>query len=1150
MSTAVFRWSLRVAGLLSLLLLSAPAPAAEIKLARHPDYHDGKIVFSYLGDLWVVKEDGSDPRRLTTHAAHEAHPRFSPDGKWIAFSSDRYGNYDVFVMPAEGGPAKRLTYHSASDTVVGWSRDSKRVIFNSARGRVYPGIPSLYEVSIDGGLEQPLPTDWGFWGSYSPDGKQFAFNRHPMVWSRKHYRGSYAADLWVMDTDGPTFRKLVDVDTPDDMKPNNFWPMFGNGFIYFVSDRGVQAKAGSKDVLRSRNNIWKVPAQGGEPVQVTDHTSGSLFWPSMSSDGRVIVYEEDFGLCKLDTASGQTTRVKIDIVSDEKENNLETLTVNGEADTYSLSPSGRRAVVSTHGELFTIATGRGDVRRLTSTPGVRETQPRWSPDGKWIAFVADTNGNDDVWLCDENGGQLKQVSKGDSQKGQIVWAPDSKALLYTASDKKLYKYTLDGAKTDVVATGSAIGFGGTAIMGPQWSPDSKWISYTRAGENLLPHVYIVPAAGGKEQRITDADSYTDTNAVWAPDGKHMVYLSGTDVANIGQGGRSTAQIYVVSLSPEEKDPTDHDIDSEADAQRQQRERRGAGRGGRGGADAEGGDAAPKVEVKIDFNGIARRARQLTRSGDTVGGLTVAPDGRTVVFTTSGTEGGRPVQSIWSIGIDGSGLSRVAQPARQTTDEEGTPPAGRGGFGGLSSLQFARDGRTLYFHQGNGIYAVNVNPAPTGDDTPAPAAGGTGGGRGRGGRGGGGAAAAPATTDTGAGATPRRINFTARVEVDHRAERKQVFDESWRVMKHRFYDPAMHGVDWEAMRKQYEPLLEYVGDREELHDVVMEMIGELNASHTGISGGGRQTASDQTRYPGFELEPDASGYYKVTVVYKRGPADREGVKLRVGDFILAVDGQALKAGDNYWKYFTHTQGNKLDFTVNDKPNKEGAWTAKVTPVSAAQYGTLQYEKWVADRREMVDKLSGGEVGYLHIRQMNEPSLRQFERDLAELHNKKALVIDQRFNPGGGIDQELLEILQQKQYQYTRVRDSVQVTRPLRGFFGPMVVMENERSTSDAEVFPDGFRTLKLGKVVGVTTYGAVIGTGSYTLMDGSSLRTPGSGLWNVSGTNLENYGVPPDVYMDNTPADFLKGRDAQLEKAVEVLKDELKKAPAARTGGGK
>jgi len=278
---------------------------------------------------------------------------------------------------------------------------------------------------------------------------------------------------------------------------------------------------------------------------------------------------------------------------------------------------------------------------------------------------------------------------------------------------------------------------------------------------------------------------------------------------------------------------------------------------------------------------------------------------------------------------------------------------------------------------------------------------------------------------------------------------------------------------------------------------------------------------------------------VTHVYRKGPADKDYVKVKPGDYVLAVDGRELKATDNPWKVFTAAPGTRIEFTVNSKPAADGAWTTKVTPVSGNQFGNLQYEKWVNDRRAMVEKLSGGDIGYLHIRQMNEPSLRQFERDLAALGTKKALVIDQRFNPGGNIDQELLEILEQRQYQVTRQRDSVKLPRPLRGFFGPKVVLENERSTSDAEVFPDGFRTLGLGKVVGVTTYGAVIGTGSYSLMDGSQIRTPGSGLWNVNGTNLENYGVPPDVYVDIPPADFLAGRDPQVEKAVELLKEEMK-----------
>ncbi|MGB7622908.1 MAG: S41 family peptidase, partial [Terriglobia bacterium] len=538
----------------------------------------------------------------------------------------------------------------------------------------------------------------------------------------------------------------------------------------------------------------------------------------------------------------------------------------------------------------------------------------------------------------------------------------------------------------------------------------------------------------------------------------------------------------------------------------------------------GPEAAPrKVDVKIEWEGIARRSHQITRLSDNITSVVVSPDSKTYAFVVVGTADGRPSQSIYTIQEDGERLTRITQ-AGPSGEEEGG--GGFGGFGGISSLQFSKDGRTLFYRQARGIYSIGL----------------AGGGEGAGGGAAAGPAAVPSTAGPVGGRAARRLNFVAKVEVDHRAERQQVFNESWRVMKFRFYDPQMHGVDWTKMRQTYEPLIAYTADQEEMHNVVSEMIGELNASHTGISSGaagpgGRSEV--QTRYPGFELTSDPSGYYKVSLIYKKGPADHDYVKIKEGDFILAINDHPLKAGDNYFQYYNAAAGRKFEFTVNSKPAMEGAWKTKVDPVNGGAYGTLQYDKWVADRRAMVDKWSHGEIGYLHIRQMNQESLQKFERDLAEQHFKKAMVIDQRFNPGGGIDQELLEILQQKQYQYTRVRDSIQITRPLRAFFGPLVVMQNERSTSDAEVFPDGVRTLKLGKVVGVTTYGAVIGTGSYTLMDGSAIRTPGSGLWNVSGTNLENFGVPPDVYVDNTPADFLASLDAQLKKAVEVLQQGLK-----------
>ncbi len=387
-----------------------------------------------------------------------------------------------------------------------------------------------------------------------------------------------------------------------------------------------------------------------------------------------------------------------------------------------------------------------------------------------------------------------------------------------------------------------------------------------------------------------------------------------------------------------------------------------------------------------------------------------------------------------------------------------------------------------------------------------------------------------------------MTFTINMELDRKARRRQVFEEGWRVMKNRFYDPRMHGADWDAARLAYGALLDSIDDDDELRTVMMQMIGELNASHTGVSAGASPPgapAPPQTRYPGFELEPDASGYYKVKHIWKDGPADHDYVKIKTGDFVIAVNDREIRTTESYWRAFTLAPGRKFHFLVNRRPAREGAWEVVLEPMAGQAHTDAQYAKWVEDRRAMVEKLSGGEIGYLHIRAMNAPSLRQFTLDLAVNRTKKALVIDQRFNGGGGIDQELLSILMGQKYQYTRGRDAgIDIPRPLETFYGPMVVMQNERSASDAEMFPQGFKDLRLGKTIGVPTMGAVIGTGSYTLADGSVIRTPGSGVWTARGENMENFGAQPDVWVDNSPEDFVKGRDAQLEKAVEVLKAEV------------
>ncbi len=1129
-----------VAVALFMLALGTASPiAAPVRLARHPDYHGGKVVFSYLGDIWMANEDGSNVHRLTDNLAREVYPRFSPDGRFIAFSSNRYGNNDVYVIASTGGTPKRLTYHTGADDVVGWTRDSEQVIFRASRGDgAFPSVATLYQVAAKGGQEQSLNLDWGYWGSYSPDGKSLVFNRHPATWSRRHYRGSYAADLWIADIAAKSYTKLL-----GDEQYNRYWPMWGaDGSIYFVGDPLPNEKSvspGSLDVRKSVNNIYKIAAKGGAPTQVTRHTDGGLFWPSMSSDGKVIVYEDNFGIWKLDVASGKSSEIKVDISSDDKQNEVEFETITNDVDAFDLSPSGRRAVISARGQIFTIATERGDITRVApDRMASRNSAPKWSHDGKLVAFVSDRSGRDEIWISDPEGRTPKKITDLDNEKGALVWTPDSTALLYTAADKKLYSYNIAEGKTAVVASSDVGRIGSVDV-----SPDSKWIAFSKQDRTLRPHVYIIPIAGGEERHISD-DSllYSETGAVWTADGRYLVFTSfeGTSSGIASQGGINTTMgLWALSLRDQDRDPTNRDIDNETQGlAAEAAARQNTGRGGSG----QGGTQIP--EVRIDWNGLARRARQLSAPGTAIGGLTPSPEGHSIALTasTAGIGGGRGATpdanaGMYIIDVESGQLTRV--PPAPESASSGAGRGGRSGAGGPggggNDMAFARDGRTLYFRSGTGLFAAPINLTATGAGATQSTGGGRGGGRG--GRGGG----APTATDPAATATARQVTYAVNIEVDRKALRTQVFNEGWRIMKNRFYDAKMHGADWTAAKTAYEPLLDYLVDDDELNTVMMMMIGQLNASHTGVTGGG--PANDnravlQTRHPGFDLAADPSGFYKVTHIYKDGPADHDYLKIKEGDYLISVDDRDLKTSENYWQYFTLAAGSKFHFMVNDKPAKEGAWPVTIAPVAGGGFTDLQYARWVTDRREMVTKLSNGEIGYLHIRAMDAPSLRQFQLDLAAQRTKKALVIDQRFNGGGGIDQELLGILAGRQYQYTIGRDAgFQQPRP-QNFYGPMVVMQNERSASDAEMFPAGFKALGLGKVVGVPTMGAVIGTGSYTLLNGAAIRTPGSGVWTVTGQNMENYGVPPDVLIDNTPADFNKGRDAQIEKAVEVLKAEM------------
>ncbi|HYW72097.1 MAG TPA: S41 family peptidase [Pyrinomonadaceae bacterium] len=1075
--------------------------AREAKLVRYPSYSNGRIAFTYLGDIWTADENGQNIQRLTVNKARDAYPRFSPDGKWIAFSSDRNGNLDVYLIPSTGGTPKQLTHHSADDTVLGWTPDGTGVLFSSQRGEDF--MPLLYVVSVNGGMPWRAGPDMGNAASFSPDGKRIAYNPKGQVYWRKYYRGAYATDVWIEDVSTKKFSQLTDFDGLDS------WPMWGKDGIYFVSDRDGGGLT----------NIWRIGESGGKAEKITGFKAGDVRFPSISADGRVIVFEHDFGIWKLDTASKKATPIKLDIEAETEENDNETLSFASTAEDYDLAPNARRIVVSTHGELFTVPVEEGDIRQITDSPA-RDVNVEYSPDGKWIAFISDRSGREELYVTAADGsGEAQKLTDIDALKNGYRWSPDSKEIAFTASDDKLRKVNL-GSKQLTELDASRYG----NISAPEWSPDGKWLAYSKADESRTQDIYVLASSGQEKtpHKVT-FDSYDERGARFSPDGRKLFFVRSDSTGGGGGGGgfgNASIQLYSVGLEKLDHDPDDAEDRPEAEAAQP----------GAGAADAEGGPArrptGPRAphETKMDWAGMKHRTRQITRMPFAVGNYVIAPDGRTIVFVSSEPNNTGTTPVIYSIQDDGRRLTRIASGAPPQGEGEGGPGGGGGFGGGLGDLNISRDGRTLFFREREGIYSVAL---------PGAAAAG--------------AATAGRPAGGGAEAARRRISFNVRVKVNRPAEWAEMFGDAWRTMKYRFYDPNMHGMDWDAAKAKYEPLVKDVGDRQELLNIINEMIGELNASHTGSAPppGGRAAGGVSTGNLGIELEPDkAAGRYKVTYVYEGGPADKDWVKVNVGDYLIAIGGKEVKAGDEYWELLNDRLNRKVEVTFNNKPSADGAWKTRIETVNGQAYATLRYDRWVKERRQKVDELSGGRIGYLHIRAMDQPSLRKFEKEIREFRNKEALIIDQRWNGGGNIEQELLAILVQRNYQVWQPRGVEASGRPFAGYFGPKVVLQNWRSASNAEMFPAGFKALGLGKVIGTPTMGAVIGTGSYSLVDGSTVRTPGVGVYlaDAKHTNMENYGVQPDIRVENSPEDNLSGRDRQLETAVDDLLKQLGNGP--------
>jgi tricorn protease len=1106
-------------------------PAAEpIKFAHVPHIaNDGRLAFSYHEDIWVADADGSNARRLTANVGSDVGPRFSPDGKWIAFTSNRAGNNDVFVIPSAGGEARQLTYFSGDDQALYWTPDGKAILISSSRGPGAFGSP-LCRLPLDGSPEELMRMPNARLGMLKQDGSLIAYNRalpSTAVW-RKGFRGNSAPGLAVQDLKTGDIAELTNANMRDYQRHvNDVYPMWGaDGMIYFASERD------------GTYNVWRISPKGGTPQQVTHFKTGGVFYPSISPDGRKIIFQNDFDLWTLEVPNGTPRKLTIPLAFDRKDNDLQVLTTDNLADGFSASPNGDYVAVDFHGDIVIVPSEQGIGERTpVATTAWRERNEEFSPDGKKIAYISDESGDQEVWVFDLATGARRRLTNQPSEKANFVWAANSQKLVHTG-DNKIWEVDLSAAQPQPkeLASNPAAGFN---IQ--QYSGDGTWLVYSRRDEDQNSEIYLYDIAAKKEFNVTHSPN-AETSAALTPDGKTVVFTSNRDSA--------TNQLFVVPLAKLTEDPNDPLVRERirnAAAAAGGRGARGGGGGGAGSGlpvdSAQGrpagttADAAGTAPGRIDLDGIEKRANQITRGTVPVTGFFLSNDGRTIYFAT-GAGGGRGGRGPTPAPTPAPAPGRGRGAATTGTEDTGLFAIGIDGrdrrtlaTGSFPGMKPTVDRRAIFFRAS----AAAAGQAPTGR---------------------GGASAQAQEVHRLVLASPQRaerVNFSLTLRIDRRAEWKQMFEEAWRVMKYRYYRPDMNGYDWAAIKAKYEPLLQYVGTNEDVYDLGNAMIGELSSSHTGVSGPSTRTMDRlyTTRFLGFELEP-AGGAYRINHIYRDGPADKEWFDLKVGDYVLAIDGVDIKAGDNYWKILSTTSNEYIPVKVSKTPTGEGAKVVRIASVT--NLGNIRYEEFVANNRDIVEKATNNQIAYVHIRAMDQTSLERFRNEIDRYWNKKGIIIDVRYNTGGNIDEELLDIIERRPYMFTNPRSGARTwgRRPQQAIAGPKVMLINQRSFSDGEATPMGFRTLGLGRIVGTPTAGGVIWTGSYALINGGSVRTPGSFAVtydptkpNNYGINLENYGVPPDVWVQNAPMDEVKGVDRELQAAIDEVMRMLKASPGQK-----
>jgi tricorn protease len=1062
-----------VFSIITTLFLIIPSFAQdEARLLRFPATHGNQIVFTYAGDLYTVSTSGGTARKLTNHDGFEMFARFSPDGKNLAFTGQYDGNTEVFLMPSEGGEPQRLTFTATltrddisdrmgpNNIVMGWKNKSQEIAFRSRMKSYNSFNGSLFTVSTNAGLPEQIPVPRGGFCTFSPDDNKMAYNRifrEFRTWKR--YRGGMADDIWIYDFSTKQVENITSNPAQDII------PMWHGDKIYFLSDRDTN----------KRMNLYVYDLGTKETKQLTQYSDFDIKFPSLGD--KAIAYEYSGYIYLFDLATQTSNKIQIQIKEDFVSGRPVLKNVSKNVSNYEISPDGKRALFGARGDVFTIPGKEGQTRNLTKSSGVHERNSKWSPDGKWIAYISDASGEDEIYIHPQDGsGAAKQVTKGaETYKYQLYWSPDSKKLLW--ADRKLrLRYVEVGSGIITEVDKSDI----LELRQYSWSPDSKWITYTKPEPDVMNRIYIYSLDSKKTIPVTEG-WYSADNATFSSDGKYMLFTSSRDFNPIysrtewNHAYRDMSKVYLLTLQKETESPF-KPVNDEVSVSKTKDSEEDKKKNGDG------------VTVNIDFEGISDRIVNLPIKASSYSAL--ASVGNNIYYNRRGASDEKTLLLTYSL-----------------KDEKETE------LGNINGYEISYDQKKMLVNQ-NGKYAIiDLPKSKIKIDKPLDLS-------------------------------------SMETMVDRKAEWTQIFEESWRQMREFFYVPNMHGVDWAANKDAYKPMVSHVNHRADLTYVIGEMISELNVGHAYVGGGDMpKPRRIKMGLLGAELKKDAkSGFYQITKILNgqnwdsklRSPLTEIGVAASEGDYIIAINGQSTKNINNIYQTLINTAGKQVTLKLNDSPKDKGSREVIVIPT--ADESKLYHFEWVQNNIKKVNEVTDGKVGYIHIPDMGREGLNEFVKYFYPQIRKKALIVDVRGNGGGNVSPMIIERLRREIAMITFARNSQPSPNPGALIYGPLVCLADEFSASDGDLFTYRFKKHKLGKVVGKRTWGGVVGIrGSLPLLDGGTLQKPEFSRYDLEGKQyvIEGIGVEPDIFVDNDPAKEFAGIDQQLNKAIEVILEELK-----------